>query len=267
MGDKKSHPPSRHTSEVHTRGEREGGHATALTGAPIRWRVFADEDEVAEEAARRILCAAQKAISARGVFRLVLAGGQTPRRAYRLLGGEHADWDRWEIFFGDERCLPNGDPDRNFEMAASAWLDRVPIPREHIHVVPAELGPKRAADIYEGEIRAALPFDMVLLGLGEDGHTASLFPGATHPEDRLAVPVVDAPKPPPERVSLSAQALSDTRSALVLVCGAGKRTAVRRWRDGAKLPIAAIVPRAGVDVLLVADAFGNSDANESTARR
>ncbi len=229
----------------------------AVSGAAIRWRVFVDEDAVAKEAGRRVLEAAGRAISARDVFRIVLAGGRTPERAYRSIAGAQGDWKKWDIFFGDERCLPPGHPERNSAMAAHAWLDHVPVSRAHIHVVPAELGPRRAAEIYEREIRAALPFDVVLLGLGEDGHTASLFPGAAHPEHRLVVPVTDAPKPPPERVSLTPKALRDARGVMVLVCGAGKREAVRRWRDGATLPIAAVTPQAGVDVLLDKAAFGD----------
>ena len=197
-----------------------------------------------------ILLGAYRAIAAHQSFRLVLAGGRTPENVYRILSESNADWSRWEIYFGDERCLPMGDPERNSTMAMHAWLEHVPIPEANIRVIPAELGPEKGASEYEWTIDKALPFDMVLLGLGEDGHTASLFPGAEHPVGQLVHPVFDAPKAPPQRISLSAAALSNAAKVVVLVCGAGKRDAVRGWRNGVSLPITMVKPVSGVDVLL-----------------
>ncbi len=216
----------------------------------VRWRVLASADEVAREAVKCILNGAQRAIAAQRSFRLVLAGGRTPEHAYRILRKSNADWDRWQIYFGDERCLPEGDSERNSTMAVRAWLEHVPISETNIHVIPAELGPEKGASEYERSIDKALPFDLVLLGLGEDGHTASLFPGAEHPVGQLVHPVFDAPKAPPKRISLSATALSAATQVLVLVSGAGKRDAVRMWRSGAPLPITMVRPASGVDVLL-----------------
>ena len=202
-------------------------------------------------AVKYILLGAQRAIAARGSFRLVLAGGRTPEQAYRILRESKANWNQWAIYFGDERCLPEGDPERNSTMAAQAWLEHVPIPKVNIHRVPAELGPKQGARQYAQTVDRALPFDLVLLGLGEDGHTASLFPGTGHhPPGQSVHAIFDAPKPPPERISLSAAALSDAAQVIVLVSGAGKRDAVRQWRSGAPLPITLIRPIAGIDVLL-----------------
>ena len=220
------------------------------TGSTTRWHVFADADTVAAQAARRILQAAATAIAERGRFRIVLAGGRTPEAASRLLTDADTDWTSWDIYFGDERCLPVDDAERNSRMAARALLDTVPVPAANIHPIPAELGAEAAATAYEDVVRTALPFDLVLLGIGEDGHTASLFPGQQHPAERLTHAVHDAPKPPPDRVSLSAHALSETRGVLVLVTGAGKRAAVQGWRAGEPLPIATIGGTAPVDVLL-----------------
>ncbi len=219
-----------------------------------RWHRFPDADAVAGEAVARILDASQRAIDERGRFSIVLAGGTTPERVYRRLRDCDADWSRWRVWFGDERCLPVDHPERNSVMAARAWLDHVPVPSTQIFPIPAELGPRRAAEIYEPLVEAEVPFDLVLLGIGEDGHTASLFPGHEHPGDRYVVPVFDAPKPPPERVSLNLPALCDTRALYVLVTGASKRDAVHRWRDGADLPVARLTCAAGVDVLLDAAA-------------
>ncbi len=217
---------------------------------PVRWHCYEDADAVAGEALARILNASQRAISERGRFNIVLAGGSTPERVYSLLKHSETDWSRWFIWFGDERCLPADHPDRNSVMAHRAWLSHVPIPSEQIFPIPAELGPQQAADVYEPLIKSGQPFDTVLLGIGEDGHTASLFPGHSLPDDCLVVPVFDAPKPPPERVSLSIAALCDTRVLCVLVTGDTKRYAVRQWKQGEDLPVAQLACTAGIDVLL-----------------
>lgn len=222
----------------------------------IEFHCLPDPEELAEAAARRVLAAAETAIAARGRFRLVLAGGQTPLAAYRRLAEVSADWGRWEVFFGDERCLPPGHPERNDQAARLAWLDRVPIPPAQIHPIPAELGPKTAAERYAELIQLHLPFDLVLLGLGEDGHSASLFPGHPLDADALVVPVDAAPKPPPERVSLGLRALSEAGSVLVLVSGQAKRQALARLRAGDDLPIARIRPRGQLLVLADAAACG-----------
>jgi len=211
--------------------------------------VFDDAETVATQAAQRILHAASRAITERGLFRMVLAGGSTPEATYRLLVDADTDWSRWHFYFGDERCLPVDDTERNSLMAGHAWLDAVPVPAGNIHPIPAELGAEAAAGKYRAVVRDALPFDLVLLGIGEDGHTASLFPGQQHPADELVHAVRDAPKPPPDRVSLSAKALNDARQVLILATGAGKQPAVRAWRAGEQLPVAEIGGPAPVDVL------------------
>lgn len=221
--------------------------------------VLADPQAVATEAALLIGEAAHQAIRQRGVFRLVLAGGATPRRTYELLAASAQDWSKWEIFFGDERCLPADHPERNSLMALDAWLARVAIPVERIHVIAAERGAALAAADYARLIANRRPFDLVLLGMGEDGHTASLFPGAPAADDAAVVAVAAAPKPPAARVSLNEAALRDTQRQLVLVAGASKAAALAAWRrgDGAALPIARVVR---ADACLLADRAALSDA-------
>ncbi|MGF1614721.1 MAG: 6-phosphogluconolactonase [Gammaproteobacteria bacterium] len=223
--------------------------------ADLRWEAFDDPEQVAVEAAHRIQGAAEAAIAANDHFKLVLAGGTTPERAYQYLRGTATDWSRWAIFFGDERCLPRSHPDRNATRAQQAWLDHVRIAPANIHTIPAELGPETAARAYASIIEDQLPFDMVLLGLGEDGHTASLFPGAKHPQGELVHAVRQAPKLPAERVTLSAACLSETLALLVLVTGETKRTAVQRWRAGEALPITRLCPPCGLTVLMDAAAL------------
>jgi len=216
----------------------------------LRWHRFADSEAVAAEGVRRILEAARRAIRQRGEFRIVLAGGGTPQKTYRLLAQRDADWKSWHIYLGDERCLPPDDAERNSVMISRAWLERGQIPAGQIHWIPAERGAETAAAAYETVIAAALPFDLVLLGMGEDGHTASLFPGHTHDPQRLVVPVFGAPKPPPERVSLNYGALAQCRSALLMVTGAAKREALQAWHRGAAVPVGGLRCASGIDVLL-----------------
>lgn len=166
-----------------------------------------------------------------GARSLVLAGGTTPRRCYELLSELEVDWGRVAVLFGDERCVPPSDPESNYLMAKQALLDRVA--PSTVYRIPAELGPDVGADLYAGVVARVAPLDLVILGVGEDGHTASLFPG--HPElkaDGLVVGVRNSPKPPPERVSLTLGALRDARRVVVLATGAGKADAVARAKRG-----------------------------------
>lgn len=220
-------------------------------------RVFPSAAALHAAAADYILDSARAVIAARGVFRLVLAGGDTPRAVYARLAAARADWKQWQVYFGDERCLPPGDTRRNDSMARAAWLDRVPIPPANVHPIPAELGAETAAARYAEVLAAVGDFDLVLLGLGEDGHTASLFPGQpagaqAGSADVLAVHA--APKPPPERVTLSAARLSRTRQAWFLVTGAGKRAALAAWREGRDIPARHIAPPGGAQLWLDASA-------------
>ncbi|MFA5985477.1 MAG: 6-phosphogluconolactonase [Methylococcaceae bacterium] len=207
----------------------------------INWHRHDSAEQVATAACAQILAAADLAIADHGFFKLVLAGGSTPEKVYQLLAQSAADWSKWQIYYGDERCLPAEHTDRNSIMATRALLGQVSIPPEQIFTIAAELGPEAAAEHYRAIVAKALPFDMVLLGMGEDGHTASLFPGHQH-QDELTHAVYNSPKPPPERVSISAKALSDTQCLIFLITGKGKQDAMRAWLKGEDLPVASITP-------------------------
>jgi 6-phosphogluconolactonase len=207
---------------------------------PADTRVLADPDALAAEACRLIGAAARTAIGERQVFRLVLAGGRTPGLAYRLLGATMQNWAAWEIFWGDERCLPVDHPERNDRMARELWLARAAIPERNVHPIAAQIGTALAAVDYAGLIAGKQPFDLVILGMGEDGHTASLFPGREYGATSV-VAVSDAPKPPAGRVSLGFPVLRACRAQLVLVTGAAKSQALAAWRRGDDLPIARAV--------------------------
>lgn len=216
-----------------------------------RWHPYTDTSALTAAVREQVLAAAAQAVAARGAFHIVLAGGTTPKKVYAALVASAADWRRWHVWFGDERCLPADDPERNSRMASEAWLAHVPIPADQVHAIPAEMGADAAAAAYARALADVGLFDLVLLGLGEDGHTASLFPGQAHgDETRAAIAVHGAPKPPPDRVSLSAARLAAALRVLFLVSGAGKRAAVAAWRRGEALPAACVCPAQGVDVYL-----------------
>ena len=213
-----------------------------------RWHKFETQEAINQATLTRILDAANEAIANRGRFSIVLAGGSTPKSVYALLKDAKAEWANWHIYHNDDRCLPVDNPERNSLMARTTWLNHVSIPANQIHDIPAELGNIEGAKAYAKTLAGVPEFDLVLLGLGEDGHTASLFPN--HPVDNSsdAVPVFDAPKPPADRITVSQQRLSNTREVIFLVTGAGKQDAVNNWRNGVAIPATLITPKSGVDV-------------------
>ena len=171
-------------------------------------------------------------------------------------------WAHWNIYYSDERCLPATDPGRNSRAIAAAWLDHVAIPPAQHHVIPAELGPRAGADAYSRVLADVGEFDLVLLGLGADGHTASLFPGRRDlldaPGSPAAVAVTDAPRPPAQRVTLTPARLSRARGVMFLVDGGAKRAAIEDWRSGRDVVARSIRPAGGVDVLYA------NESNEAT---
>ena len=193
---------------------------------PNTFKVLDSAEDVAAAAAAEIAQALRK-----GARTLVLAGGTTPKRCYELLSAMEIEWGRVSVLFGDERCVRPDYPESNYRMAREALLDRVS--PATVHRMPAELGPDEGAEQYAHVVAALSPLDFVTLGVGEDGHTASLFPG--HPalkSQGLTVGIHDSLKPPPERVTLTLPALRAARSVLILATGAGKADAVARAKRG-----------------------------------
>ena len=190
-----------------------------------------------------IIDLANNSIKEKGFFSIVLCGGGTPKNIYSMLKQMDTDWTKWNIFFGDERCLPINDKDRNSFMAKEAFLDHVAIPTDQIFYMDAELGNIRAAKNYNKLLLDKGDFDLVLLGFGEDGHTASLFPGHNFTNDEDTIAVSNAPKPPSERVSLTPKRLSRANVVLFLITGTNKQTALNRWRDENDLPPSLIKPK------------------------
>ena len=224
-----------------------------INSVSYRWNRVADQSEMSQVALSTILDNSIKSIKQRGEFHFVLSGGDTPRRIYHQLRFIRTDWSAWHIYFSDERCLLPGDKNLNSRMAGEAWLDHVPIPKSQLYVIPVELGAIRAAYEYARTLRSVGVFDLTFLGLGEDGHTASLFPGhewGSVPGSPDTLAILTAPKAPQHRVSMSAVRLSRSRQVMFLVSGKSKHMAVAKWRKGNNIPARAVMPIAGVDVLL-----------------
>lgn len=196
-------------------------------------RVFSDLPAVSRAAAVEFVALAQAAIAARGQFVVALSGGRTPKELHLLLAGEfkdQVDWSKVHVFFGDERYVPHDDARSNYRLARETLLERVPVPASQVHPMPTESAdPAAAALAYEATLRAhfgeGVPeLDLILLGMGPDGHTASVFPGtaATSERERLVMPV-RANIEPPQRLTLTIPVLTSARRTLFLVTGSDKR--------------------------------------------
>jgi 6-phosphogluconolactonase len=220
-----------------------------------------DPPALADAVADLVEEVARESIRARGAFHFVLSGGMTPRILYRILDRPprwgHIDWTRTVIWFGDERTVPPDDVKSNFWVANGALLDRVPLQSGAIHRIRGEIEVEEAAREYEGEIRAVFPegiprFDLVLLGVGSDGHTASIFPAspALTETERLVLPA-RAPEPPVDRVTMTLSVLNAAREIAFLITGPRKAEAfewvIRERLKGAKakLPAALVSPTDG----------------------
>ena len=208
--------------------------AQALAGRDVR--VFETPALLAAAAAGEFLRSARDAIASRGRFSAALSGGSTPRAAYEEIAsaGSGLDWGKIDVFWSDERCVPLDDRESNFRMAKEALLTRVPVPPENVHPWETYRPPAEAADAYENRLglRFGTPipaFDWIFLGLGEDGHTASLFPGtAGLAETRRPVAANYVPKLDAWRLTLTLPALNAARECVFLAEGAGKAEVV--WK-------------------------------------
>ena len=200
-------------------------------------RVFPDPQALAEAAARHVVESAQAAVDARGAFSIALSGGSTPRELHLKLASpplvEQVDWSRVHVFFGDERCVPPDDERSNYRMAEETLLNRVPIPRNQIHRMRGELPPEQAAEDYERELRDYFKdepprLDLILLGMGDNGHTASLFPGLTavHEQQRWVVAEYVA-EVSMWRITLTPVIINLAREVIFLVAGAAKADMLR----------------------------------------
>ncbi len=209
--------------------------------------IFKDLETLSRAAAETVAALAAQAIAERGRFLIALNGGGTPRRLFQLLASdfrEKIDWNGTHVFWGDERCVPPDDPESSYGMAKTILLDRVPIPLDNVHRVNSDLKPAEAATDYALTLkRFASPplnwprFDLTLLGMGDDGHTASLFPGSPVEAPGAVIPVTAHYQDrPANRVTLTPSVFNSARNVVFLVTGAGKADTLAKVLNGAFLP-------------------------------
>lgn len=208
-------------------------------------RVFPDIDALNRAALDDLLRIMSDAVRERGRFAIALSGGRTPEKMYGLWSkserqNARTPWDKVHLFWGDERYVTKDDPLSNYRMTREALIAHVPIPVGNVHRMPGPddfRTPQAAAEAYEGELRkffgsAAPAFDLQLLGLGVEGHTASLFPGSPALEEKMRwVMAIEAPAKPPQRLTLTPVVLNQARSTFFLVAGEDKRDIIRALRS------------------------------------
>ncbi len=238
-------------------------------------KIYSNADELARAAAEWFVALATEAIAARGRFTVALSGGSTPRAMHLGLSSEalkaQVDWRRVHIFWGDERCVPPDHEHSNYRMAKETLLERAPIPAGNIHRIRGEADPEQAASEYEQDLRVAyfgnashVPprFDLIYLGMGDDGHTASIFPGtsAVREPTRWAVAQAHDFPPPPlvARIRLTPPVINAAAHVAFLVAGAGKAERLQQVLKGPhqpdKLPAQIIQPTSGKLVWMVEEA-------------
>ena len=220
-------------------------------------QVLPSAGAVAEAAAAHVEQASREAIDLRGAFTIALAGGSTPRKLYEILADEpyvkRIDWERVEVYFGDERCVPPEHAESNYRMASEALLGRVPIPAKNVHRMRGEIEPEAAAIEYGQLLKARFGeegVDVALLGMGDDGHTASLFPGTTALDEAKHRCVANfVPKLSAWRITMTAPFLNRSREVLFMVTGEGKAARVSEVlegeRDPKRLPVQMNQPGSG----------------------
>ena len=236
-------------------------------------------EDLAREAAGRFVTLAQEAVASRGRFSVALAGGSTPGSTYRLLADlpyrDQIPWQHVHLFWGDERCVPPDDPASNYRLAQRTFIEQVPIPAENVHRMMGELKPEAAARAYDLELQdyfcGPLPrLDLVFLGLGSDGHTASLFPSSAaldETKEVVAAVRAGAPGRPAWRVTLTLAAINGARQVLFLASGAEKAAIVAKVLGSAEgnLPAQMVRPVAGMVTWLLDQAAAAVLAGDSRA--
>ena len=201
------------------------------------WIVFKNTNELSQKLANDILSFAESSIKSKNSFKIVLAGGDSILQTYEILSNSKSDWGRWHIYIGDERCLPLKDKERNDHNINTVWLNNSPIPKKNIHFIHAELAAKHAVSHYETTLKEVENFDLTLLSMGEDGHTASLFPGHQYNASSDVIIVNNSPKKPKQRISLSYARLNRSNRVFKIISGSSKCNAVKQWLNNIQLPI------------------------------
>jgi len=250
----------------------------------IQKHIFTQSQGMFQRAAELIALWSEQTIRLSGFFTLVLSGGQTPRTLYDLLSGtsyrNRIDWKKVHLFWGDERFVSRDSPLSNYRMAFDSLISKIPIPHENIHPIPGRVeadSPEHSAILYEENIKAffhsaigdaGIPaFDAILLGIGNDGHTASLYPGSRALEEtrRLVIPVEAPPDAPvKQRITLSLPAINNASNVMFLVSGAGKARILKKIiteseEENATYPASMVKPQKGLHLMTDIDVVTDID--------
>lgn len=252
--------------------------------------VYPDADAAAVGLGEYTAAVAAASIKAHGAFTVAIAGGSLVKMLAAIKGLQGVEWDKWHMFWVDERCVPHSDPESNYGGADKVLLSEVPIPKEQVHAIDDTLysdnkdAAKPAAEAYDKRLKAvpegvlprsgSLPsFDLLLLGFGPDGHICSLFPG--HPllsvaDERWILPISDSPKPPPERITFSLPVVNAAANACFVACGAGKAGMAHTILDTAPeqgtIPAAMVKLANGKPVKWIMDAAGASQVTSPVTK-
>ena len=206
-------------------------------------KIFKNAEQVAQAVVDRLFQDITTCVERKGKCHVVLPGGTTPARCLELLAEKPLPWKKIHWYPGDERCYPIGHSERNDTMILQKLLSQHEDAIKNFHPIHAELGPEEGAKDYAVLLDATGRMDIVVLGMGEDGHTASLFPGnAALDNQNSAVPVFDAPKPPGERVSIGLRMLRNASECIVIATGESKREALQKIKEGEVLPVSLVEP-------------------------
>jgi 6-phosphogluconolactonase len=201
------------------------------------WAVFRNIDDLSQQLANDILRIAKQSIKLSNSFKIVLTGGRSVVNLYKILRCSKSDWSKWNVYIGDERCLPLQNKGRNDYVINDVWLNNGLIPKKNINFIKAELGGENGAYNYEKVLKSVVNFDIVLLSIGEDGHVASLFPGHYYDDNKSVVFERNSPKFPKERISMSYSRLNQAENIFKIVSGISKKDAVESWLQERSLPI------------------------------
>lgn len=217
---------------------------------PVKVTAVADADAAALVGAQTVALLVSRAVAARGVAHVALAAGSIMEDLHVRLAALDVDWSATHLWLSDERAVPPNDDDSNFKMIVHTLLDAVDLPPDNVHRPRGEDGAVVAADAYETDIRATVAgecFDVVLCGMGPDGHTCSLFPGFPELEERerLVVAVHGSPKPPPDRITFTLPLIHRARRTLLVATGAGKADAMAAVLEGPDPDVPASLLRFG----------------------
>lgn len=206
-------------------------------------KVYVNPEAVAQAAADYIFQKIIKCVDKNGHCHVVLPGGSTPARCLELLSEMSLPWESIHWYPGDERCYPVGHTERNDTMIMQKLFSQQAEYKNYFHPIPAELGPEVGAETYTSLLKDINTMDIVILGMGEDGHTASLFPGNPALEDRRSVvPVYNAPKAPDKRVTLGLTVLGNAEECIVIATGSSKQAALEKIKKGMQLPVSRVEP-------------------------